>query len=56
MIVNRYDIKTKTWEMVEEPDEIIPDDIVPDPVPSPEERIAQLEDELRAAKIILGVE
>ena len=28
----------------------------PEPVPSPEERIAALEDELAAAKILLGVE
>lgn len=56
MIVREYDIKTQTWTEKELPDETIPED-TPEPAePTPEERIAALEEQLAAAKILLGVE
>lgn len=56
MIVREYDIRTQTWTEKELPDETIPE-ITPEPAePTPEERIAALEEQLAAAKILLGVE
>ena len=56
MIVREYDISTKTWTEKELPDEVVPED-TPEPIePSPEERIAALEEQLAAAKILLGID
>ena len=56
MIVREYDIRNQTWAEKELPDEEIPE-VTPEPAgPTPEERIAALEEQLAAAKILLGVE
>lgn len=56
MIVREYDIRTQTWTEKELPDEEIPE-ITPKPAePTPEERIAALEEQLAAAKILLGID
>lgn len=58
-----FNCTTKTWSLVERevPDDVanIPEPVEPpyvEPDPTEAERIAALEDELAAAKIVLGVE
>lgn len=45
-----------TPEMIEEFEAEMAEIEVPDPEPTPEERLAALEEELLAAKILLGLE
>lgn len=55
MIVRSYNIETQEWTEREEPDVVYPEEEIT-PEPSPEERIAALEEQLAAAKILLGLE
>lgn len=43
MIAQKYDLNTQEWTEEEIPDEVIPEDI-PEIQPTPEERIAALEE------------
>ena len=54
-----FDIRTQTYREVEVPDlEPIPEPEIPEQqeIQTPEERLAALEEQLAAAKILLGLE
>lgn len=56
MITRKYNIQTKEWSELELPDpEPIPELPPEEPSTSLEDRITELEEELAAAKILLGI-
>lgn len=57
MIIRSYDISTGEWTEREEPDATYPEaEVMPEPSPSLKDQVAELQEQLAAAKILLGIE